>query len=1292
MSSSSHRRRRSTSKTSSRSSSTTSTTASNSSASSTVVQQLQLLRDFVGTTEWTEAQLTDCLRLCGYNVNRAAERLMTGQYSSSNVTSTNSATSRTKPTYFDLVASMSPQSNKTKASSSSKSVPRSKHCATTTTTIDLASSPPRGTPAITPHSDTKSDDSTSSLTSKESSPISTSSTTINLPTEEEWLLCHRWISNATCTIRVGKTAYRECLTTTVAKSGAPCVRFQGKHVQGRLPDALAQVLSPLLLPPTMSTANTSKRASSQQQPPKPPLIRINVQALMEDSHIVLGAQIPLSIQVFVLQPRALLALFDTDHSQHAARPWWNTQSTSTRTTLTNSNHNYNNNNRIQQDAAFGLLQWAEYGDVLEFPTPTKNHNKDDTLNETKPNDSEDGLAELDEDEFEASEAVSPEGAKLDQSLTTTDWAMSLPVLPDPIGFASGVTMRPYQKQALYWMVHREAGVSRDELEQELELLAELATEGRAVGESYRFLGKENKGAEIVCDCGPVLVSNQAKIKTRTLDGEMNPVGHPLWKQRYLASPDLKETVCFYVNELLGIATHRPPKPPSPCSGGVLADSMGLGKTIMLLALILKSKEDRKKKVKDPSVPIISERSTKKPTATLVVAKLSLLPQWEEEIKSKTNLSYLVYYGPQCTRTMRPEDFNKVDIVITTYGTIQGENNRERPALLGNHWLRVVLDEAHCIKNQNTLASKVCCRLTTEHRWCVSGTIVQNSVDDVFGIMKFLKHEPWCLPAFWKSAVSKPLSAASDDPDDASRQKKLDVILDRVRRLLSPLMLRRTKDSMSIDGKPILTLPPVETKVIKVDFSETEREFYNAVLAKSLQVFEGYVESGAMAKSYFQIFSLLQRLRQVCDHIALTVRSRIGDEDDKASTSMGEEDASKENEESQPKEDALGKRFLQDLLQKFCTARSSPRKNDKPKNSEASPSPSKKLKDNSYLSNVAHAVADAVQSQREYVQEECPICLEQPKVAEALLTPCGHIFCQGCLVPFLQGGTPGERPDPSRKLSHCPDGTCPCCNKAIPSKRIIALAKSDHEDGVMTTKFLSDMGMTRQQVQEYELSQERRQRLLDPHAAARQTLDAAVAGSCSSKMSAILQELDNVWTVDPGANVLIFSHYLGFLDLLQRQFTKSDIPNFRLDGSLTLAQRMTVLDDFRSSAQQPKLPQGSSCSTSNKGTILLLSMAAGGEGLNLQSCASVCFVCEPWWNAAKEDQCTNRIHRIGQLAPVVRVRKFVIANSVEERILELQRSKTYMAEEIYKKESDETTGTGGTSTRLSLEDFRTMFRL
>ena len=100
--------------------------------------------------------------------------------------------------------------------------------------------------------------------------------------------------------------------------------------------------------------------------------------------------------------------------------------------------------------------------------------------------------------------------------------------------------------------------------------------------------------------------------------------------------------------------------------------------------------------------------------------------------------------------------------------------------------------------------------------------------------------------------------------------------------MGKLMRRRILLICSIDAhlaafvfsQPILTLPPLEVVTVDVDLSTAEREFYNSLLQKSQSVFEGFIKSGTASKSWFAIFSLLNRLRQTCDHVALTVKTHL----------------------------------------------------------------------------------------------------------------------------------------------------------------------------------------------------------------------------------------------------------------------------------------------------------------------------------------------------------------------------------------------------------------------------------
>lgn len=1046
-----------------------------------ILEKIHLLRDFCGDA-WNEVDYTDCLRQNGYNVEQAAECLVTGRYKSQNNVPVN-------------LSSPPPK----------KTVTRKDY---------FTGSSERRKPKVTPG------------TSAKQKPMKAPPSTM---TGNWMLLCNRWISNAINTARNGQTSYQEEVHIS-ASSNKMDLRFQGAKADGKMPDDLTQILVPLL------------RAN---------LIRAEGKFLMAEKFLPIGAHVPLTVKIFV-DTDNFFAVFD-GHEENALPAF-----------LSKKQSNQKPSSWLSS-AAFSLLQWAEHGNTPDFSK----------------------VVEEVDDAPEWNEADEDDDVPDDRSTAevTSDTGLNLAEADTPEGFTN-VTLRPYQKQALHWMWQREtAAETQEEVQGRLELLSEMA--GVTKKNKLEATGRTEN---IVCDCGPVEVA---------LEFRPSVIHHPLWTCRFLASPEMTEVKPFYVHELLGVATITPPRPPRPCSGGILADAMGLGKTVMLLALLLKSRQERAEK-----------------GVTIVVAKLSLLPQWEQEIRTKTGLIPLVYYGSG--GRLGVSDFEEVDIVITTYGTLQAEVRNPQSAILSFQWERVILDEAHCIRNSGTVVSKACCQLQAPHRWCVTGTVIQNSLEDVYGMMKFLRHEPWCIATFWKAAITNATSADADDPTDGAS-----LALDRVRHLLAPILLRRTKDSVALDGNPILTLPPKDTKTIRLDLTESEREFYQAILARSQAIFEGFIQDGKAATSYMQIFGMLQRLRQVCDHIGLTAQTRFRS-DEKKPKKASIEALDEVTPESDA--DALGRNFLNGLLNKFCSKQQSNRKQKGEHQDQDSPK--KPRLDENYLSQVTTRLSKIVSDKNAtHLNEECSICLEVPKVEETVLTPCAHIFCRSCLVGSLQRVTNENNENRwFHPASHCPDGECPNCSEPVSAQCIVALTRLD--DGTVSSRFLFDVTSNKPSVAATPSWKQQEETTI----AARQILTNAIDGTESSKIRAIMDELNNIWELDPGSKALAFSHYLGFLDLLEIQFRSAGIGKsrsinlktspvgpirsltfpflafYRLDGSLSLKERMAVLEAF--AAAEAK---------GTKGVVLLMSMMAGAEGLNLVS-ASSCLICDPWWNQAKEDQC------------------------------------------------------------------------
>lgn len=497
-------------------------------------------------------------------------------------------------------------------------------------------------------------------------------------------------------------------------------------------------------------------------------------------------------------------------------------------------------------------------------------------------------------------------------------------------------LRPYQKQALHWMVHLERGQTTDEAATTL---------------------------------------------------------HPCWEAYRLAD---KRNLVVYLNSFSGEATIEFPSTLQMARGGILADAMGLGKTVMTISLLLSNSE----RVGSPCSQLMSLSSgecmeiSKSTDASpdppkkvaklqgfdklkrqenilmdggnLIVCPMTLISQWKTEIETHAqpgSLSVYVHYGQGRAREAKLLAQN--DVVLTTYGVLASEFSSESTegcgALSSIRWLRVVLDEAHTIKSTKSQVSLAAAALTADYRWCLTGTPIQNNLTDIYSLLRFLKVEPWGNWAWWNKLVQKPFEEGDE------RGLKL------VQSILRPIMLRRTKCSVDREGRPILVLPPANIQVVYCELSEAEKDFYEALFKKSKVKFDRFVEQGRVLHNYASILELLLRLRQCCDHPFL-VMSR-GDTQDYADL------------------DKLAKRFL--------------RGGGGTAEGEGKVVPSR-----AYIQEV-------VEELKKGEQGECPICLEA--FEDAVLTPCAHRLCRECLLSSWRNAA---------------SGLCPVCRKMVSRQDLI----------------------------------------------------------------------------------------------------------------------------------------------------------------------------------------------------------------------------------------------------------------
>ncbi|KAJ2147290.1 hypothetical protein IW136_000166 [Coemansia sp. RSA 678] len=285
-------------------------------------------------------------------------------------------------------------------------------------------------------------------------------------------------------------------------------------------------------------------------------------------------------------------------------------------------------------------------------------------------------------------------------------------------------------------------------------------------------------------------------------------------------------------------------------GGLLGDDMGMGKTLQSLALMVANKPK----------PGHSH-------ATLVVAPASTVYQWQKEaqklFKDGTFNRIIVYHGPN--RKKLADSFADCDLVITTFTIVSREWNlpktdkmfnldaRERKQrdrdvqelanspLFQTSWRRLIIDEAHGLKNRETIKSMACCDLVARYRWLLSGTPIQNDLTDMYSILRFLRIQPYCQIASFETLKYRP-----------------DGGLDTVKKYLEALMIRHTKASQK--KTPLLELPPRYTYIHRLAMSPVERVCYSALIKQG-----SYYTSSISKNAQTALFNMLRYLRQASSH-------------------------------------------------------------------------------------------------------------------------------------------------------------------------------------------------------------------------------------------------------------------------------------------------------------------------------------------------------------------------------------------------------------------------------------------
>ena len=278
------------------------------------------------------------------------------------------------------------------------------------------------------------------------------------------------------------------------------------------------------------------------------------------------------------------------------------------------------------------------------------------------------------------------------------------------------------------------------------------------------------------------------------------------------------------------------------NGCILADDMGLGKTLEILSYIINA---------DTKLSKIYKRKT------LIVVPKSILNQWEKEIHTHTTIPKDMVYIYYNKNRRIPK---KAWIVLTTHQTlVQDQNYKDKP-LYTVQWHRVIIDESHCIRNIKTKVSSCCLNLKKRIGICVSGTPINNYINDLYTQIDF-SNIP--IPSFGRSFRH-----------DEWLNSSIHLFPQGLEDWRKKYILRRTK-------KDVLTLPPLTVHRVQLNFSEEEYFAYERAIKDAQRVYSIWNTSfNKTINDYVGVLIQVLRMRQACDHMNLFNMSNIhGDKRD-----------------------------------------------------------------------------------------------------------------------------------------------------------------------------------------------------------------------------------------------------------------------------------------------------------------------------------------------------------------------------------------------------------------------------
>ncbi|KAG9118944.1 hypothetical protein FRC07_006271 [Ceratobasidium sp. 392] len=530
------------------------------------------------------------------------------------------------------------------------------------------------------------------------------------------------------------------------------------------------------------------------------------------------------------------------------------------------------------------------------------------------------------------------------------------------------------------------------------------------------------------------------------------------------------------------------------------------------------------------------------------------------------------------------------------------------------WFRIVLDEAHSIKEPTTIGSRACCDLVADRRLCLTGTPVQNKLDDVYALIKFIRLEPFDDKAVWTEYIGGP----------AKFGQPLGIA--RLQAIMKSITLRRTKETKKQDGTPILSLPPRRDELRLLQFEAEEKAVYDSYFTQSKAEFNQLSKTNQVMKNYVGILQKILRLRQICDHYEL-----VKGKDEIAPLDYDAVLKAIVDEGLNLSRATAVFSVLRDCGTAQCVECQAELASAPPDAAEADALETEARRPGRKPKGAIGAAG---------LKSQAGTRQNSPSGPVPVITRCQHLFCIDCFRASVCPGWPKVPPNTQRPCSTCQTTLVPAVDaiQVAPDAVVSPEQMAGKEGKARSRKEPRKKGGPLQSAK---------------HSTKIKALMDDLMPFSRANMYSINYDPStaDVQSVDKDGNVVddgptksvVFSQWTSMLDKIEDALEEAAIRFSRLDGTMKREDRSRAMDALKTDP---------SCE------VLLVSLRAGGVGLNLTAARRV-YLMDPYWNPAVENQAVDRIHRLGQTRPVTTI-KLIIENTIEARLLEVQKRKIELA--------------------------------